>query len=161
DIQDFPEKGDVSVSVHVDRFRPSQADRDQLARLQTGTLRIDVKQVTPLPGLPEALAWTAMEVLASKKSGEPAPTLNNVKFDPGSVWGQLQTVPLTGGLGFWSWNFFMKRREGFWAQLLDMLFKTLKTAEPLLPLLGLPGIAVSGLKYVDSVLGGIQAEGES
>jgi hypothetical protein len=161
DIQNFPDKGDVSVSVHVDRFRPSVFDKATLADLQTGTLRIDVKQVAPLPGLPEALAWTAMATLASRDPKQKIPTLENVKFDPGSVWGQLQTVPLTGGLGFWSWNFFMKRRQGFWAQLLDKLFATIQTVQPLLPLLGLPGVAVSGLKYIDDILGGIQAQGDS
>lgn len=56
---------------------------------------------------------------------------------------------------------FMKKREGFWGILLDQLFKTLDTVQPLLPLLGLPGIAVSGLKYVDQVLGAVQAQGQS
>jgi hypothetical protein len=160
DIPDLPDSGDVSVSVKVDRFRPSKADQAALASLQTGTLRIDVKQVDPLPGLPEALAWTAMATLAAKK-GKQVPTLNNVTFDPGSIWGKFQTIPLTSGIGFWSWNFFMKKREGFWAQLLDHLFATIKDVQPLLPLLGLPGIAVSGLKYIDDILGGIQAEGDS
>ena len=161
DIPSFPKDGNVSVSVHVERFRPSPADKATLASLQTGTLRIDVKQVTPLPGLPEALAWTAMATLASRTKGQTIPTLDNVKFDPGSIWGQFQTIPLTDGLGFWSWNFFMKRREGFWAQLLDQLFKVVDTTAPLLPLLGLPGVAVSGLKYIDNILGGIQSQGDS
>jgi hypothetical protein len=56
----------------------------------------------------------------------------------------------------------MKKREGFWGQLLDHIFKTLDTVQPLLPLLGLPGVAVSGLKYVDQIVGGIQAaQGQS
>lgn len=162
DIDGFPADGDKDISVHVERFRASPADRATLANLQTGTLRIDVKQVTPMPGLPEALAWTAMATLASRQHNQAVPSLDNfVKFDPGTVWGQFQSIPLTDGLGFWSWNFFMKRREGFWGQLLDHVFKTLDTVQPLLPLLGLPGIAVSGLKYVDQIVGAIQAQGQS
>jgi len=161
DIDGFPTDGNKDISVHVERFRSSPADKAALSSLQTGTLRIDVKQVTPMLGLPEALAWTAMATLASRQRNQPVPSLDNVKFDPGTVWGQFQSIPLTNGLGFWSWNFFMKRREGFWGQLLDQLFKTLDTAQPLLPLLGLPGIAVSGLKYVDQVVGAIQAQGQS
>jgi hypothetical protein len=161
DIADFPESGDRDVTVSVERFRASPADKATLANLQSGTLRIDVKQVTPLPGLPEALAWTAMATLASRDKNKTVPTLDNVKFDPGTLWGQFQKIPLTDGLGFWSWNFFMKKREGFWGQLLDILFKTLDTVQPLLPILGLPGIAVSGLKYVDQIIGGIQAQGQS
>ncbi|MGC2477783.1 MAG: hypothetical protein WA485_25820 [Candidatus Sulfotelmatobacter sp.] len=161
DIANFPEDGNKDVTIRVERFRPSPADSTTLAKLQSGTLRIDVKQVTPLPGLPEALAWTAMATLASRDKNQSIPSLNNIKFDPGTVWGQFQSIPLTDGQGFWSWNFFMKKREGFWGQLLDTLFKTLDTAQPLLPILGLPGIAVSGLKYVDQIVGGIQAQGES
>jgi len=161
DISSFPDDGDQDVAVHVERFRPSPADNTLLANLQSGTLRIDVKQVTPLPGLPEALAWTAMATLASRDKNQKIPTLDNVKFDPGTLWGQFQKIPLTAGLGFWSWNFFMKKREGIWGQLVDILFKTLDTVQPLLPILGLPGIAVSGLKYVDQIVGGIQAQGQS
>lgn len=161
DINNFPDDGDQDVTVHVERFRPSPADTALLANLQSGTLRIDVKQVTPLPGLPEALAWTAMATLASRDKKQTIPSLDNVKFDPGTLWGQFQKIPLTAGLGFWSWNFFMKKREGIWGQLVDILFKTLDTVQPLLPILGLPGIAVSGLKYVDQIVGGIQAQGQS
>ncbi len=161
DIDKFPDDGDKDVTVHVERFRPSPSDTAALVNLQSGTLRIDVKQVTPLPGLPEALAWTAMATLASRDKNQKVPTLDNVKFDPGTLWGQFQKIPLTDGLGFWSWNFFMKKREGMWGQLLDILFKTLDTVQPLLPILGLPGIAVSGLKYVDQIVGGIQAQGQS
>jgi hypothetical protein len=161
DIDKFPEDGDKDVTVQVERFRSSPADQATLANLQSGTLRIDVKQVTPLPGLPEALAWTAMATLASRDKKQNVPTLDNVKFDPGTLWGQFQKIPLTDGLGFWSWNFFMKKREGIWGQLLDILFKALNTVQPLLPILGLPGIAVSGLKYVDQIVGGIQAQGQS
>jgi hypothetical protein len=161
DVDNFPDTGDMDVSVHVARFRPSSSDANALANLQTGTLRIDVKQVTPMLGLPEALAWTAMATLASRQKGQAIPSLDTVKFDPGTIWGQFQSVPLTGGLGFWSWNFFMKKREAFWGQLLDELFKTLGAVQPLLPLLGLPGIAVSGLKYVDQIVGAVQAQGPS
>jgi len=161
DFKDFPTSGDMDVEVHVERFRPSPSDAASLVSLQSGTLRIDVKQVTPLPGLPEALAWTAMATLASRQKGQSVPTLDSAKFDPGTAWGNFQKVPLTGGLGFWSWNFFMKKREGFWGQLLDHLFATLKTVQPILPLLGIPGIAVSGLKFVDQIVGAVQAQGES
>jgi len=161
EFKDFPASGDMDVEVHVERFHPSPSDAASLASLQSGTLRIDVKQVTPLPGLPEALAWTAMATLASRQNGQAMPTLDSAKFDPGTAWGDFQKVPLTAGLGFWSWNFFMKKRERFWGQLLDHLFASLKTVEPVLPLLGIPGIAVSGLKFVDQIMGAIQAQGDS
>lgn len=163
----FPQKGDVSVQVHVDRFRPAGADLTSLNNLETGTLRIDLAQKDKLPQLPEALAWTAMATLISGKKGKGGtpptdPNKDNMQaFDPGKAWGQFQSVPLTGGLGFWTWNFFMKKQQGFWKTLLDHMFQVLHTTEPYLPLLGIPGIAVSGLSYVDKILGTIQAQGDS
>ncbi len=163
----FPESGDVSVQVHVQRFRPAGPDLTDLNNLDTGTLRIDLKQTKKLPQLPEALAWTAMSTLIAGKKGKGGtpvtdPNKQNMSaFDPGTAWGQFQTVPLTGGMGFWAWNFFMKKRQGFWKLLLDHMFQVLHTSEPYLPLLGIPGIAVSGLTYVDNILGAIQAQGDS
>jgi hypothetical protein len=163
----FPKSGDVNVEVHVDRFRPAGQDLSSLNTLGTGTLRIDLAQTNKLPELPEALAWTAMATLIAGvkgKGGTPLtdPNKDNMQaFNPGTAWGQFQSVPLTGGLGFWTWNFFMKRRQGFWKQLLDQMFQILHTSEPYLPLLGIPGIAVSGLTYIDKILGAIQAQGDS
>jgi hypothetical protein len=163
----FPDTGDVNVQVHVERFRPAGKDLDNLNNLETGTLRIDLKQTEKLPQLPEALAWTAMSTLIAGKKGKGGTPLtdpnkdNTRAFDPGTAWGQFQTVPLPGGMGFWSWNFFMKKRQGFWGQLLDHLFQVLHTSEPYLPLLGIPGIAVSGLTYVNNILGAVQAQGDS
>ena len=161
DIQGFPDSGDVDVSVSVERFRPSPADAAILADLQSGTLRIDVKQVQPLVGLPEALAWTAMSTLASRQKNQKIQTLDNVTFDPGTSWGTAQKIPLPGGTGFWSWNFFMKRRTGFWGKFLDTVLQTIKTAGPMFPILGIPGIAVSGLTYLNQIMGVIQAENDS
>jgi hypothetical protein len=48
DIDGFPADGNKDISVHVERFRPSPADSTVLTNLQTGTLRIDVKQVTAI-----------------------------------------------------------------------------------------------------------------
>lgn len=163
----FPQKGDVNVQVHVDRFRPAGQDLAKLNNLETGTLRIDLAQKDKLPQLPEALAWTAMATLISGKKGKGGtpltdPNKDNIQaFDPGKAWGQFQSVPLTGGLGFWTWNFFMKKQQGFWKQLLDHMFQVLHTSGPYLPLLGIPGIAVSGLSYVDKILGAIQSQGDS
>ena len=159
-IKEFPEKGDVNVVLHVDRFRPSASDLADLESLQTGSLRIDVKQVKPLPGLPEALAWTALATMVANKHGK-MPDVDKIQFDPGAAWGQFQTIPLTGGTGFWTWNFFAKKKEGFWASLLDQAGKVLHVAQPFIPLLGIPGIAVSGLIFIDQILGTLQAEGES
>ncbi len=151
----LPDKGNVDVLVRVQRFRPSDADRAKFANLETGSLRIDVKQVDKLPGVPEALAWTAMATLLSNRRGIPA--FEKLDFNPGTAWGQFDKVPLPSGMGFWSWNFFLKRKEGAWGRLLTFFHKT----QQYLPFLGLPAIAVTALKAVDNLLGYLQAEGES
>jgi hypothetical protein len=103
------DKGNMDVLVRVQRFRPSTDDRNQLTNLQTGSLRIDVKQVDKLPGVPEALAWTAMATLLSNRKGMPA--FEKLNFNPGTAWGQFDKIPLPSGMGFWSWNFFAKKNE--------------------------------------------------
>jgi hypothetical protein len=152
--------GDVNITVHVDRFRPSTSASRDLQTMETGSLRIDVKQTERMQELPEALAWTALATLVSNVKGK-KPEIEKLDFNPGTAWGNFQTIPLPKGLGFWSWNFFMKRRQGFWGQLIDHVMRVGKIAQPFLPLLGIPGIAVSGLQYVNQILGAVQAQGES
>ena len=45
------------------------------------------------------------------------------------------------GIGFWTWNFFVKHKEGVWGNLLSFVHKS----QLYVPLLGLPAIAVSAL----------------
>lgn len=157
---DLPEKGQVGVSIRVERYRPSEASKALFANVQSGSLRVDVKQTAPLPSLQEALAWTAVAGLVPKQKN-PFTDLGNLKFDTGTAWGQLQQVPLSNGLGFWAWNFFLKRKESVWGKIMD-IFRTLDKAAPLFfPVLGLPAIALTALNAVDKLVGYLQAEGDS
>ncbi|HVR21782.1 MAG TPA: hypothetical protein VMU26_00510 [Candidatus Polarisedimenticolia bacterium] len=65
----LPDSGSPGVLLSVRRFRPSEADKQQLQAFGTGSLRIDFKQVTNQPGIPDALAWSAMSsILAGRTS---------------------------------------------------------------------------------------------
>lgn len=83
---DLPEKGQVNVSFRVSGFRPSDSSKALFAGAQSGSLRVDVKQTTPLPGLQEALAWTAVAGLLPKQNN-PFADLKNLKFDTGTASG--------------------------------------------------------------------------
>src|SRR5262245_22636190 len=141
----LPAKGAVKISFQVQGFRPSKANIDKFNDQRSGSLRVDVKQTAPLPGLAEALAWTAVAALLPNAEGK-LPSLQNLGFKPGESWGKLQTIPLTNGLGFWSWNFFLKKKESIWGKLM----KAFEVAnKQIFPLLGLPAIAITALSAVD------------
>ncbi len=154
---DLPEKGQVNVSLRVERFRPSHGSSALFSKVQSGSLRIDVKQTKPLPDLGEALAWTAVAAFLPKQKNE-LTDLRDLTFDPGTAWGQLQQIPLTNGLGFWSWNFFLKNEDSFWSRLMN-LFR--QAEQSVFPFLGMPAIALTALKAVDRLVGYLQAEGQS
>src|SRR5579864_2472954 len=127
DSTDIPDKGQVNIKLHVERFRPSSASKSLFANTQSGSLRLDLKQTIPLPDLPEALAWTAVAAFLPKANSNQFGDLKDLTFDPGVSCGQLQQVPLTNGLGFWSWNFFLKPRDSFLGKMMT-LFRKADTA---------------------------------
>jgi hypothetical protein len=142
--------GDVDVIVNVDHVRPSVADQARFLNLEGASLRIDLQQGIPLPGLAERLAWTAIAGFLPENKTLPA--LKEMTFDPGSAWGKLQSVPLPGGFGRWTWNFFLQRRKSRWMQIFDVIRKAQGLATPIFGL-GFPAIATTALNTVDSIVG--------
>jgi len=151
--QDLPPSGDAKVTVRVERFRPSTPDAQEFRNAKTGTLRIDLGQVTPLPGLTEALAWTAIAAFLPAANNQ-LPSLDKLQFDPGKTWANPQDIPIPDGLGYWTWNFFLKKPENLWGKIISLFTKT---GDIVFPVLGLPGIALTALKAVDKMLGYVQA----
>lgn len=156
----MPEKGQVNVSVRVQRFRPSRESQESFQNLGSAGLRIDVKQTEPLPSLTEALAWTAIAALVPNAQNK-LPALQTLEFDPSQSWKKLQEIPLVNGLGFWTLNFFAKARKSLWGQLVDGFREAVPFAAPLFPILGLPAIGLTALAAVDKLFGYIQAKGAS
>ena len=143
------DSGDLDIIVNVDHVRPSLLDQQRFVNLEGASLRIDVQQATPLPSLAERLAWTA--IAGFLPEGKKFPPLKEMTFDPGTTWGKLQAVPLPGGGGRWTWNFFLQRRKGRWMQILDALRRSQGLLAPIFGL-GLPAIAITALTTVDAIV---------
>ena len=141
--------GDLDVVVNVDHIRPSVADQSRFVNLEGGSLRIDVQQGRPMPNLAERLAWTA--IAGFLPENKQLPSLKEMTFQPGDTWGKLQTVPLPGGGGRWTWNFFLQRRKSRWMQLFDVIRRNKGLLAPIFGL-GLPAIAITALATVDSIV---------
>jgi hypothetical protein len=151
------DKGGTKVSFRVQGFRPSNTSTQSFNNLQSGSLRVDLKQTVPLPNLAEVLAWTAVAAFLPT-TADKLPALKDLQFNPGESWGHLQEIPLTNGLGFWSWNFFLKKKESVWGKLMKA-FQVANKA--VFPVLGLPAIAVTALTAVDRIVGYFQAQDNS
>jgi len=152
DDKELADKGDLDVVINVDHIRPSTKDQQRFENLEGGSLRIDLQQATPLPTLAERLAWTA--VAGFLPENKKLPALKEMTFDPGTTWGKLQTVPLPGGGGRWTWNFFLQRRQSRWMQIFDVIRRNKNLLIPIFGL-GLPAIAITALNTVDSIVGEI------
>ena len=141
--------GDLDIIVNVDHVRPSIADQQRFVNLEGASLRIDLQQGLPLPGLAERLAWTAIAGFLPENKMLPA--MKEMTFDPGSTWGKMQTVPLPGGLGRWTWNFFLQRRKSRWMQIFDVIRRAQGLVAPIFGL-GFPAIATTALNTVDAIV---------
>lgn len=157
DDSSIPKTGTSKVTLRVQQFRPSQTSKTAFLAAQNGTLRVDVKQTTPLPDLSEVLAWSSVAAFVPK-SQTALPDLKDLTFDPGQSWGSQQSIPITKGLGFWSWNFFLQPKDSLWAQLISEF----RTADKVVfPLMGMPAIAVTALNAVDKLFAYILARRQS
>jgi len=141
--------GDLDILVNVDHVRPSTADQGRFMNLEGASLRIDVQQGAPLPSLGERLAWTA--IAGFLPENKKLPPLKEMTFDPGTAWGKLQSVPLPGGGGRWTWNFFLQKRKGRFMQILDAIRRNRGLLAPIFGL-GFPAIAITALTTVDSIV---------
>ena len=143
------DSGDFDVLINVDHVRPSVADQNRFVNLEGGSLRIDVQQGAALPSLGERLAWTA--IAGFLPENKRLPPLKEMSFDPATAWGKLQSIPLPGGGGRWTWNFFLQKKKSRWMQILDAIRRTRGLLTPIFGL-GLPAIAITSLMTVDSLV---------
>jgi hypothetical protein len=154
----LPDRGDAQVLVNVDHIRTSTNDQKRFANLEGGSLRIDLQQQAALPSLAERLAWTAIAtVLPENKT---LPPLKEMTFDPSTTWGKMQTIPLPGGGGRWTWNFFLQHRKSRWMQLFDTLRSNVGLASQIFGV-GLPAIAVTALTTIDRIVAALTRDSNS
>jgi|SRR5882724_2425448 len=160
------EKGDVDVTVLVNTLRPSLEDAGTMADAVGGSLRLDCGQQnkTPLPPLENALAWSAIGVLAATSLGKKLPKVDSLKFDnkKGMLFGTAQTIPLVGGLGHWEWSFYVQKKESTWLKALKFIGGLTHVAGASTPGifsgLGLPAIAWAALTSVDGLYAYLHAK---
>lgn len=147
------DKGDTTVTIDVQRVRPSIADRTKFDNLKGGSLRIDLVQNQPLPDLAERLAWTTIAGLYPDAKGK-LPSVQELKFDPSTAWGQSKAVKLPGGDGLWRWNFFLQKKSSRWSAFLDL---ARKVSAPVALAFAMPAYAATALADLDLILGAMQA----
>lgn len=113
------EKGDAGLLLSLDTVRPSADHLKNIWSQKNGSLRIDLKQAIPLQHLSETLNWSAIASLVP--GDKPFSDYHEITFDPKSTWGQAKKVPLTGGVGFWAWNFCTQSKPSFWSEVMQMV----------------------------------------
>jgi hypothetical protein len=152
DIEDgeLLDADDAQATFAVTGFRPSTTDKDMFANISGGYLRVDLQQQVPLPGLLEALAWSATAVLLPDQAKK-LPPLNN-RFDLGKAWGSFQAVLFPKGVGSWRWNFMVQEKESWWRQVLTLLGKFQgPLVGGLIAPLGLPAMAITAFKEFNNI----------
>jgi hypothetical protein len=146
---DLVPTGDVTVSLNVVAFKPSDADRNNFERIQNAQLRLDLAQDKPILELVDTMVWTAIAALHPDRTKK-LPPLQNLAFDPGATWQKMQNIPLPGGQGLWAVNLFGQRKESFFSQLMRTITKEV---DRFAPVLGLPGISTTALQSFNAFYG--------
>lgn len=151
DEKGLADKGDIGLRLGIQAFRPSQQDLKNLKQAKLATLRVDLHQAHPLNGLSEPLSWSAIASVPPKPQG-----YRDFNFDSKSTWRANDVVPLPQGSGYWTWNFFMEKNEGFWGRVM----KQLSGANPKsVSAIGFPSIGLQALAALDGVLGFLWSHG--
>ena len=173
-------KGNARLLLAVDAIHPSAEYMKKIHDQKNGSLRIDLKQALPLEQLSETLNWSAIASLIPGK--QPFGSYREITFDPKSTWGQAKKVPLTGGIGFWSWNFCTQPKPSIWSQVMGALGgkpgssgssdqdrnsdleprsaqKKTKAAAGSMLGLGFPAIAQTALEGLNELFGSMLAQG--
>jgi hypothetical protein len=145
----LPDRGDLNLLVNVDHIHLSTRDQTRFSKLDGGSLRIDLQQTMPLPSLGERLGWTSIAGFLPNNKLPPA--TKDMNFNPGTTWGKLQSVPLPGGGGRWTWNFFLQQRKSHWIQLFELIQRDKGLLAPIFGI-GLPAIAITALATVDNIV---------
>ncbi len=148
--------GDVRVGVQVEAFKPSGDDKLEFTNVKTGTLRIDLEQGKPQSTLMDALVWSAVAALAPDKEGK-LPPLSEMKFDPGSMWGKARSIPVPDGGGYWTWNFFVQKKDSLFGRIAQFMGAAAKFT----PVLGLPALAVTAMRGFNKFFSYLAASGHS
>lgn len=174
------EHGDVIVSMNTSVVKVGDGDQKTFERLQNAQLRVDVAQKTSIIPLIEAMAYTVVGGMQSMKSKSPggkssskssstansssgsgagkksgASTVQDISIASDAAWQKMQNIPLPGGEGRWALNLEAQKKDSIFGLVLQNL---VKEGGLFMPMLGLPGIAMSALNSFNSLYGALHAE---
>ncbi len=80
-----------------------------------------------------------------------------MKFDPATTWGKAQSIPVPGGGGYWTWNFFVQKKDSIFGRIAQAI----GAAASFTPVLGLPALAVTAMKGFNKFFSYVAANGHS
>jgi hypothetical protein len=152
ELLEYPAETDITASVNVGGFRMANEDQQTFEKLQSAQLRIDVLQRKSLLNLLDPMAWTCLAALYPDKAGQ-LPPMQNLSFDPGSAWQNMQKIILPGGSGQLAVNVSMAHRESAFVSIL----KTINSeVGRFAPVLGLPAISTTALNSFCTLYGSLE-----
>jgi len=151
-------EGDVSVSLNTSTIKVSQRDQDQFDHLQNAQLRVDVAQKTPILPIIEAMGYTVVSGMLLVK--EPAKSTSSfgrvqaVSVQSDTAWQKMQNIILPGGEGRWALNLEAQRKDSL---LCKVLQRIVRNVGQFIPLVSMPGVALSALQSFNVLYGAMHA----
>jgi hypothetical protein len=157
--------GDVMVSVNTSAVKVSQEDQKTFQRLQNAQIRVDVAQKTAIIPILEAMAYTVVGGMhslqakspgkhESKPPGKPSSNVQSIDVSSDAAWQKMQNIPLPAGEGRWALNLEAQRKDSLFSKVLQ---NVVKQGGLFMPMLGLPGIALSALNSFNILYGALHS----
>jgi len=157
--------GDVMVSVNTSTVKYAEEDLKTLQRLQNAQIRIDVAQKTAIIPILEAMVYTVVGGMRSAEGEEPGKsgsktakkgpaTVQSINASSDAAWQKMQNIPLPAGEGRWALNLEAQKKDSLFCKVLQHF---VKDTGLFVPMLGLPGIAVSALNSFNNIYGVLHA----
>jgi hypothetical protein len=165
-------QGDVVVSLNTSAVKIAPQDQSAFDRLENAQIRVDFCQKKSiLPAVLEPLAYTFVSGMTSSagrarsktpRSGgttKPGPSgrsasVQSVSVSDDPTWQRMQNILLPGGQGRWALNLEAQKKDSLFHKIIQVLAGGVRAFAPLI---GLPGIGVTGLRSFNALYGAIHA----
>lgn len=158
--------GDVMVSMSTSTIKLRPEDQAMFQKLQNAQLRVDVAQKSAILPILEASVYTVVAGMRSFKAktssaskgatgSQKQSSVQDVSISSNAAWQKMQSIPLPGGEGRWALNLEAQKRDSLFGKVLQVL---VKESELFVPVIGLPGIALSALESFNRLYGAMHAE---
>ena len=154
-------EGDVMVSLNTSAIKIAAQDQEKFNNLQNAQLRVDVAQKSAILPILEAMAYTMVAGMHSSRSksksgGGPksGSSIQSVNVSSDSAWQKMQNIPLPGGEGRWALNLEAQKKDSLFYQIVQII---VKSAGQFAPMIGFPGIAMSGLQSFNILYGALHS----